>query len=263
MTEDGRVYHTVGGSVFETRGFGKTGDGGPVIVFLHEGLGSARLWRDYPARVASAVGLSAVAVSRLGYGDSDPCPLPRPVDYMEREAESTLPALLAAMGLEEFILYGHSDGGSIALLYAAGDPSQGLKAVVTEAAHVFCEELTLSSIRAARTAFDGGSLRDKLKKHHTSVDHAFNGWCGMWLDPDFAAWNFSHLLGRIRVPVLALQGDSDEYGTMSQLRTIEDLARARIAVIADCGHAPHREKPDEALGHVVPFLKGVLRGDIK
>lgn len=226
----------------------------PTLVFLHEGLGSARMWRDFPFELARKANLGALVFSRHGYGKSAPCQMPRPLDYMEREAAGTLPELLEAGGVKEFILYGHSDGGSIALLYAAGNPAPGLLGVVTEAAHVFCEEVTVASIRKAREEFLHGALAQKLSRHHENLDTAFFGWCDMWLDPGFAAWDFSEKLKKLRCPLLSLQGSGDIYGTMRQLETLQKLAHAQTTVIPGHGHSLHRECPEKVVEVVLPKL---------
>jgi len=248
----------VGGAVFEGRFWGPGPLDAPTLLFLHEGLGSALLWRNYPSALAKAVGYGALAISRLGYGGSDPCLLPRPVDYMEREAAEVLPELIEAAQLRRFVLYGHSDGGSIALLYASGSPAPGLVGVITEAAHVFCEEKTLASIRNAVAEYEHGGLKGKLSRHHHgNTECAFRGWSGMWLDSRFASWDFSSRLPAIRCAVLAMQVEEDAYGTQLQLETLGKLARARTVPIPGCNHAPHREKPEEALNLSIDFLSGL------
>lgn len=235
----------------------------PTILFLHEGLGSAGLWRDFPAKVSKATGFGAVAVSRLGYGTSDPCELPRPLDYMEREAKLVMPLLVEGLKLKDFALFGHSDGGSIALLYGAGEHLPGLKGIVTEAAHVFCEELTLASIRAAREKFVSGDLAKKLARHHgANTECAFWGWNRLWLDPGFATWDFTAKLPAIDVPLLSFQGELDEYGTPLQIEALKRRAGARTAFIPGAGHSPHREKEAETLSLTVDFLLEILGGRV-
>ncbi len=232
----------------------------PVIVFLHEGLGSRSLWRDYPWRLAAATGCGALVYSRRGYGSSTPHPGPLGTDYLHREATGTLPALLERYGIARPILYGHSDGASIALIHA-GDSGAGVTALVLEAPHVFVEDISLDGVRAARAAFRTGELRDRLARHHTDPELTFRAWCDAWLDPAFAAWNIVACLGRITAPALLVQGEQDAYGTLRQLDAIARGLRgpSRRLVIPDCGHAPHREAPDLVLGTAGRFLDAVTR----
>lgn len=254
-----RVFVETGGGKYEIIIHGTPRPGRAAIIFLHEGLGSAGLWRDYPARIAAGAGTRAVAISRLGYGGSGPAALPRPVDYMAREALFVMPGLVSALGLDSYVLYGHSDGGSIALYNAVEKNLPGLLGVVTEAAHVLCEELTMDSIRKARMEYTEGVLRGKLARHHgANVDTAFWGWCDMWLDPAFSAWNFAGLLKPARVPVLSIQGDRDEYGTMAQLDAIKESMGGEVKLIPGAGHAIFRDRPGEAEAAVLPFIKNLV-----
>ena len=248
-----------GGRV-ETRWWGPPPRSAPTLVFLHEGLGSAALWRDFPETLAAATGCGALAYSRLGYGGSDPCPLPRPLSFMHEEA-ARLPALLDAARVRDGVLVGHSDGGSIALIHAGRDPVAGLRGVVTLAAHVFCEPLSVRSIRAARERYLNGDLRAKLERHHgPNTDCAFWGWNDAWLHPEFALWNIEAVLPQIRVPVLAVQGEDDEYGTPAQLEAIARGAGARTLMLPDCGHAPHRDQPERTLAAIGDFVNELLEG---
>ena len=204
-------------------------DGRPTLVLLHEGLGSVAMWRDFPGRLAHATGCSAVVYSRHGYGKSDPLRGDRAVRYMHDEALNALPALLDNLGIERPILVGHSDGGSIALIHA-GAGKRAVTGVVTLAAHVLVEDISVASIAAAKTAYEATDLRAKLARYHADVDSAFRGWNRIWLHPDFRAWNIEEYLPRIACPVLAIQGEDDEYGTMEQMRRIGATgARRRIA----------------------------------
>jgi pimeloyl-ACP methyl ester carboxylesterase len=224
------------------------------IVMLHEGLGSVALWRDFPQRLADATRRRVLVYSRLGYGKSDPLTGPRGVDFMHLEALDTLPALLDALGVEAPILFGHSDGGSIALIHAAraGRP---VRAVVALAPHVFVERYGLDSIAEARRAYLDGDLRAKLARYHDDPESAFWGWNDIWLDPDFVAWNIEALLPDIACPVLAIQGLDDEYGTMEQLDRLQRGVRgAQRLELADCGHSPHRDQPEVVLSAVAGFL---------
>ena len=196
-------------------------DAAPTLVFLHDGLGSVGLWRDFPAALCAALGCGGLVYSRLGHGGSDTGALTRPASFMHDEARGPLPWLLERFQVGPHALVGHSDGGSIALLNAALAPAPGLRAVVTLAAHAFCEPLTQASIAAARNEFDAGPLRARLERHHgANAEACFRGWRRAWLAPGFAAWDIRPQLREVRVPVLALQGERDEYGTIDQLEAI-------------------------------------------
>ncbi len=229
----------------------------PVLVFLHEGLGSVGLWKDFPDRVATASGLPALVYSRIGYGGSDPCTLPRPVTYMHEEGERNLPDLLAALGIGRHILVGHSDGASIALIYAGAQPRDGLLGLAVMAPHVFCEEVSVRSIRAAGKAYAEGELRSRLEKYHgANVDCAFRGWCDGWLNPEFQDWNIESYVDRITVPVLAIQGEDDEYGTTAQIDSIAGRAGGGIEtlLLPACGHSPQRDQPEATLRALSRFI---------
>ena len=230
-----------------------------TLVFLHEGLGCAAMWRDFPAELAAATGCGALVYSRFGYGRSDPCPLPRPLRYMHDEALEVLPALLAAAAVERCVLIGHSDGGSIALIYAGGTAAPSLQGVITEAAHLYAEDIGIRSIVAARENYRQGELRRRLARFHgANTDCAFLGWNDVWLDPGFRDWNIEAYLPEIAVPVLAIQGEDDNYGTPVQLAQIARLAGAETRLLPDCGHAPHRDQPAASLAAMADFTGRVL-----
>jgi pimeloyl-ACP methyl ester carboxylesterase len=232
----------------------------PTLVFLHEGLGSISTWRDFPARLAEATGCGALVYSRRGYGGSDRAPLPRPVAFMHSEAEVVLPRVLEHLGIAEPILVGESDGASIALI-AAARRLPGARALLLEAPHVFVEDVCLRTIESARSAFERGDLRAALAWHHaTDVDETFRGWMAVWLDPAFRAWSIVEELPHISAPVLAIQGEDDPYGT---LRQVEEVASGcagfvEVLVLRDCGHSPHREKPERTLQAMASFLEAEL-----
>ena len=235
---------------------------GPVLVFLHEGLGSAAQWKDFPARVAAETGLAALAYSRRGYGGSDPLPGPRAPDFMHEEAEIVLPALLDTLAIEDAILVGHSDGGSIALIHAgtSGLARGRIRGLVLEAPHVFVEEISVRSIAAAKLAYETTDLRARLARWHgANVDHAFRGWNDAWLSPGFRDWNIEDRLSAIACPILAIQGADDEYGTAEQ---VERIARGsggpvEVVLLSGCGHAPHRDQADAVLAMVAGFARGL------
>lgn len=227
----------------------------PVLVFLHEGLGCAALWKDFPDQVAQTTGLPALVYSRIGYGGSSPCSLPRPISYMHDEGEAGLPDLLAALGIQSHILIGHSDGASIALIYAGAKDRNGLKGVAVMAPHVFCEDISVRSIRAADKAYTEGDLKARLAKYHgDNVDCAFRGWCDSWLNPDFHNWNIETYVDRIAVPVLVIQGEDDEYGTAAQVESIRLRAGAETVLLPGCGHSPQRDQPAATLKALAGFI---------
>jgi len=226
---------------------------GPTLVFLHEGLGSVKLWRDFPGKLAEATGLGAFVYSRAGYGASERAEMPRPVRYMHDEAQ-LLPEILAAAGIDDPVLVGHSDGASISIIYAGSGGKA--RALVLEAPHVFTEEMGLRSIAKAREAYQGGELRARLAKHHQDVDAAFWGWNRPWLDPEFRKWNLEEYLPRIAAPILVLQGEQDEYGTRAQVDAIARGARdVEVLMLDRCGHSPHRDQPELALRVIAAFLR--------
>jgi len=232
----------------------------PTLVLLHEGLGCVALWRDFPQRLAAATGCPVFAYSRAGYGRSASTPLPWPLDYMEREGLSGLSPLLDAAGIQDCVLFGHSDGASIALVNAGCVRDARVRGVIVMAPHVFTEAVGLRSIEGARDAYLHGDLRAKLAKYHgANVDCAFHGWCDSWLHPDFAQWNIEHVLPGIRVPLLQVQGEDDQYGTPAQLAAIERgvSGRCSTALLPDCCHTPQFEQPGATLEVVVEFLRGL------
>jgi pimeloyl-ACP methyl ester carboxylesterase len=233
----------------------------PVLVFLHEGLGSVALWKDFPDSVAAATGLPALVYSRIGYGGSDACSLPRPLTYMHEEGETVLPQLLQALGVQTHILVGHSDGASISLINAGSGERPGLLGVVAMAPHVFCEEISVTSIRAAGKAYAEGDLKPRLEKYHgANVDCAFRGWCDAWLDPAFMRWNIEGYVDRIAVPVLVIQGEDDEYGTGAQVDSIVRRAGAEAVMLPGCGHSPQRDQPDATLRAITGFCRRLMAG---
>ncbi|MFL6236672.1 MAG: alpha/beta fold hydrolase [Thermoanaerobaculia bacterium] len=246
----------VAGVRLEARWIGPPPEEAPTLVFLHEGLGSTSLWRDFPDRLTAETGCGALIYSRAGYGRSDPVPLPRPVRFMHDEA-ALLPQVLAAAGIRGHVLIGHSDGASISLIHAGSGPGPGLRGLILEAPHVFTEPHGLASIARMREAYRDTDLRARLSRHHgDNVDVAFRGWNDVWLDPEFAAWNIEEYLPAIRVPILILQGEDDEYGTWRQVEAIERQSGGSVESIAipDCGHSPHREQPDVTLRAMADFV---------
>jgi pimeloyl-ACP methyl ester carboxylesterase len=246
------------GGRLEAIWIGPAPDAAPTLIFLHEGLGCVALWRDIPARLVKMTGCGALVYSRRGYGGSAPCALPRPIEFMHHEGQGVLPQVIAQCGIRDHILIGHSDGGSIALINAGDRPAPGLAGVVTLAAHVFCEEITRRSIQEARRRYLTDDLKLRLAVYHgANTECAFWGWNDVWLHPDFGRWNIEEFLPGIRVPVLAIQGLDDPYGSMAQVRSIRGAIRSRVDVeaVADCGHAPHLEQSDIVLPGIRDFVQ--------
>ncbi|HQR10830.1 MAG TPA: alpha/beta fold hydrolase [Casimicrobiaceae bacterium] len=218
----------------------------PLIVFLHEGLGSVAMWKDYPQTLCAAAGARGLVYSRRGYGCSTPRPSTQkwPVSFLHDEACDVLPRMFERLDVTEPPwLFGHSDGASIALLYASAFPER-VAGVVAVAPHVFVEDVSLASIRQARAEYTRSDLRLKLARYHDDPDSAFYGWNDIWLDPAFREWNIEDRLSRIRSPLLAVQGEDDIYGTMAQVDAIARLVpQARVLKLAGCGHSPHRDQP--------------------
>lgn len=251
------MFTEVGGQRIEYEQIDVGGQARPSLVLLHEGLGSIAMWRDFPGRLAHATGCDALVYSRHGYGNSDPLTAPRDVGYMHDEALRTLPALLDQLAIARPILVGHSDGGSIALIHA-GAGIRPVAAVVTLAAHVLVEDIAVASIAAAKVAYETADLRAKLARYHSDVDGAFWGWNRIWLDSEFRAWNIEAYLPRIACPVLAIQGEDDEYGTMEQMRRIGAQVRdIELVALADCRHSPHRDQPGAVQDAITRFVDRV------
>jgi len=230
-------------------------DARPVLVFLHEGLGSIRQWRDFPAKVAQATGCRALVYDRYGYGDSDVLLEKRTVRFMHDEALRSLPEVLARLGIENPILVGHSDGASIALIHAGAGFK--VKAVAAMAPHVFIEPICLDSISKISGSFVKSGLEDRLAKYHRDARKTFYGWADVWLDPGFVSWDIrDDYLPEIECPVLAIQGENDEYGTMAQLDEIaRRVKRSELLKLPDCGHSPFRDQPGPVLDALRRFVE--------
>lgn len=235
----------------------------PDLVFLHEGLGSTGLWRDFPDRLAAATGCGALVFSRYGYGASDILTEKRDVAYMHREATVALPELLAALGIERPILVGHSDGASIALIHAGtrqdGKPRWPVTGLILEAPHVFVEDETIAGIEEAKTAYETTDLPARLGRHHQDGDATFWGWNDIWLDPRFRAWNIEEYLPSVAAPTLVIQGADDEYGTQAQLDAIVAAAAGPVEtlMLPDCRHSPHRDQADAVLAAMTAFVQRI------
>ncbi|MBU6259746.1 MAG: alpha/beta hydrolase [Burkholderiales bacterium] len=230
----------------------------PLLVFLHEGLGSVAMWKDFPQRLCAAAGCRGLVYSRPGYGRSTARAADEhwAPDFMHRQAHEVLPALLAALGVDaardRLRLFGHSDGGSIALLYAARHPLAG---AIVLAPHILVEELSVTSIEQARIAYETTALRQRLARYHDDPDSAFWGWNRIWLAPAFRAWSIEAEIGAIDCPLLAIQGLDDEYGTLEQIRGIaRRVPRTRCLELEGCGHSPHRDRPEAVIAASMTFM---------
>lgn len=234
----------------------------PLVVFLHEGLGSVAMWKDFPQRLCDAGGFRGLVYSRPGYGRSTPRADGEQwdIDFMHRQAHEVLPAFLDAIGVVESPwLFGHSDGGSIALLYAARFPAR-TAGVVVEAPHIFVEDISVASIEEARRAWHDTDLPQRLARYHDDADSAFGGWSGIWLHPPFREWDIQSELEAIRCPVLAMQGEDDQYGTLAQIRGISACApQTRLLALPQCGHSPHRDQPDQTIVATISFINDARR----
>jgi len=245
----------------EYRMIGPRPDAAPTIVMLHEGLGCVGLWGAFPNELASATGVGVFVYSRAGYGKSSPAKLPRSVSFMHEEAIEVLPRVLAAIGFQRGILFGYSDGASIATIYAGSIQDHRVRGLVLMAPHFFIEEIGLAEIRRAREAFATGPLREKFKRWHADVDGTFRSWIEPCLNPDFQKWDITDALGYIRVPVLIVQGAEDQYGTLKQIEAAQEecFCPVEAAVLPGVSHSPHRDAPELTLSTVAGFINRLLR----
>ena len=237
----------------------------PLVIFLHEGLGSIALWRDFPQRLCDAAGARGLVYSRPGYGNSTPRPANEKwqPDYLHRQADEVLPHLLQTLGLDAkpYWLFGHSDGASIALLHAASHP-QAVAGAIVLAPHVFVEQFSLDGIVRTVGNYEEGTLKANLARYHLEPDSPFYGWSDAWLSPAFRDWNIEAVTARIVCPLLVIQGEDDEYATMAQLDRIEAvLPHCRLLKLARCGHVPQRDKPDEVIAATVDLMEGVMKAE--
>jgi pimeloyl-ACP methyl ester carboxylesterase len=230
----------------------------PTIVMLHEGLGSIAMWKDFPAQLAQTTGCRVLLYSRYGHGKSDRLAEKRSVDFMHHEAQVVLPELLRQFQIERPILLGHSDGASIALIFAGstgGAHSQQVRALILEAPHVFVEDFGLRSTANIRTLFESTDLPKKLARYHDHPEEVFRGWNNIWLDPDFRQWNIEEYLAAITCPVLVIQGENDKYGTQAQVQSIQrQIPATQALILPSCGHSPHRDHPPQTLEAIAKFI---------
>ncbi len=256
---DARI--TAGGKELEVRYAGPAPETAPTIVLLHEGLGSAGLWRDFPERLTAATGFGVAAYSRAGYGRSDAAELPFPLDYMTREAVDVLPEVLDAISFRRGVLMGHSDGATIAAIYAGSVIDHRVRGTILMAPHFFTESMGLAEIAKAKEAFATTDLKSRMAKHHADPERTFRGWNDAWLADGFKAWNVGDVIDYFRIPTLAIQGRQDQYGTLAQIAEVEtrSYAPVDVAILEECRHSPHQDKPDEVLTHVAEFCARLER----
>jgi pimeloyl-ACP methyl ester carboxylesterase len=261
MTLDDQGHIAVGGGRLEYRMIGPRPDDAPTIVMLHEGLGSVTTWGEFPHKVAERTKAGVFVYARAGYGKSSSITLPRPPDYMQREATDVLPELLDAIGFRRGILLGHSDGATIAAYYAGGVQDHRVRGLILMAPHFFMEASNIAAIRKTVETYQATDLRARLARHHADVDVAFRGWSEAWLDPGFASFDTTDALAYIRVPVLIVQGEADPYGTLAQARVAEDECYCPVETLLmpSVGHAPHRERPEETLSAIAAFTDRIFR----
>jgi len=252
------LFHlTVQGRSLEILRLPAKNQAAPELVFLHEGLGSVSLWKDFPARVAHATGCPVTVYSRYGSGDSELLTSPHAVTYMHDEAQKTLPDLLAQLKIENPILVGHSDGGSISLIYAG--TFHHVRGLILLAPHVFVEDLSVQSIAEAKVRFETTNMPEKMARHHKDAARTFWAWNDIWLHPEFRHWNIEEYLPRISCPILAIQGRDDQYGTMAQVEAIARQAGGPVEILAldDCRHSAHRDQPEAVLDAICRFVAHV------
>lgn len=251
----------VAGQSLEYRMIGPRPSEAPTIVMLHEGLGSVGLWGDFPDKLAAATSAGIFVYSRAGHGQSSPVKLPRPLSYMHDEARDILPELLTAIGFKRGLLLGHSDGASIATIYAGSIQDHRIRGLILIAPHFFVEDVSIQSIAEAKTAYAQTDLRAKLARWHKDPDNAFRGWNDAWLDPKFREWDITQELAYIRVPILIVQGEGDQYGTVKQIEIAREecYCPVEVALLAGAKHSPQREAPDAALKAVSEFANRLLR----
>lgn len=261
LSSSGRL--AIAGHDLEYRFMGPQPDAAPTLVLLHEGLGSVALWGDFPDRLQAATGRGVFVYSRAGYGGSSPTELPRKIDYMHREALDVLPRLLDAIGFTRGLLIGHSDGASIAAIYAGGVQDHRVRGVALIAPHFIVEDISVQSIAAIKTAYETTDLKAKLGRWHRDVGNAFYGWNGAWLDPAFRDWDISEYLAYIRVPVAVVQGENDQYGTIRQIEIAQQecYCPVEVTLIPDVGHSPHREAADVTVRTIAEFVTDIAAID--
>lgn len=251
----------VDGAQLEYACFGPTPDQAATLVMLHEGLGCVALWRDFPQKLAEHTGMGVLVYSRLGYGQSDPAPLPKPLDFMTREAVDTLPQVLDQIGVQRCVLFGHSDGATIAAIYAGSVQDHRVRGLVLMAPHFFTEPKGLTEIAKLVHSFPTTDMSQRMAKYHRSPEIAFHGWGDTWMNPGFKTWNVAEVIDYLRIPVLAIQGRDDQFGTLAQIEEIESRSYSPVdtLILDNCRHAPHQEHPKPVLDAVIGFTQRLER----
>jgi pimeloyl-ACP methyl ester carboxylesterase len=264
MTLDGSGFLAIGTQRLEYRMIGPRPDAAPTLVMLHEGLGCVGLWGDFPDKLQAATGCGVFVYSREGYGKSSPASLPRPLNFMHQEAQQTLPKILDAIGFQHGLLVGHSDGASIAAIYGGSHQDHRIGGIVLIAPHFIVEDATSASIAEMRKAYDTTELRARLARYHADVDATVHGWSDVWLKGDFREWDLTEFLAYIRVPVLVVQGENDQYGTIRQIEIAREecYCPVEVALLPGAKHVPQREAPETTLKVVTDFIQRVLENEM-
>jgi len=254
-------YLVIKGQNIEVRSWGTNSDSELTLVLLHEGLGCVALWRDFPQQLAESTGCRVFAYSRAGYGQSDACELPRPLDYMSREATEVLPQVLDLAGIKRCVLIGHSDGATIAAVYSGTVEDHRVRGLVLMAPHFFTEVVAVEEIARAKVAFEETDLKIRMARYHRDPEVAFRGWNDAWLAAGFREWNVTDVIDYIRVPLLAIQGVQDQYGTQAQIDMIAERIYSPLEtqLLDDCRHSPHLEQPEVTLNVVSEFIDRLNR----
>lgn len=260
MNLDDNGLLAIGAQRLEYRMIGPRPGDAPTLVMLHEGLGCVGMWGDFPDKLQQATGCGVFVYSREGYGQSSAVTLPRPLSFMHTEARETLPQILDAIGFQHGLLVGHSDGASIAAIYGGSHQDHRVRALVLIAPHFFVEDVTIASIREMRETYEAGELRERLRKWHEDVDATVRGWSDVWLTNDFRNWDLTDDLAYIRVPILIVQGEDDQYGTVAQIEAAQRdcYCPVDVALLPGARHNPQREAPEETLRVISDYVKHVL-----
>ena len=253
-------FLSIGAQRLEYRMIGPRPGEAPTLVMLHEGLGCVGMWGDFPDRLQKTTGCGVFVYSREGYGQSSPAKLPRPLSFMHTEARETLPKLLDSIGFKDGLLVGHSDGASIAAIYGGSHQDHRVRALVLIAPHFFVEGVTIASIRDMRKAYETGDLRERLKRWHKDVDATARGWSDVWLENDFGKWDLTEELAYIRVPILIVQGEDDQYGTVAQIEAAQRdcYCPVDVELLSGARHVPQREAPEKTLNLISDYVNRVL-----
>jgi pimeloyl-ACP methyl ester carboxylesterase len=253
-------FLSIGAQRLEYRMIGPRPDAAPTLVLLHEGLGCVGMWGDFPEKLQAATGAGVFVYSRAGYGQSSPVALPRPLSFMHTEAQETLPQILDAIGFQSGLLVGHSDGASIAAIYGGSHQDHRIGGIVLIAPHFIVEDVTIASIAEMRKIYDSTELRARLSRWHADVDATVHGWSDVWLKGDFRKWDLTEFLAYIRVPVLIVQGEDDQYGTVRQIEIAQQECYCPVeaALLPNAKHVPQREAPEVTLKVVADFIARVL-----